>query len=402
MQALTAIAFTVAVLAVAAAWWAALRLRALRREVASALERTAVDSDGDLGYALHTGVRDIVDRAVAAETRAVRLEAAVESTSLGILIVDSAGRIAFANPAARNIFEGESGESAARRRLAGFIDRVRASGEPDELEFDVYTPVRRFMRLRAVPLPADAGWGESAVVYIRDLSGRRRVEAMRRDFVINAGHELKTPIGAMAVLAETIADTDDAQTRQRLAALLQSEANRMARLVDDILALAEIESLDTPFEAVEIGPVVDESVQRVAAAARERGIRIEVSGTEDDSVVEGDRAQLSSAVTNLLENAVKYSLPERDPVVRVEMETDGDTVEIAVVDHGIGIAAGHLDRVFERFYRVQPGRDRASGGTGLGLSIVRNVAESHGGSVSVESVPAEGSTFTLRLPIVRK
>lgn len=402
MQALTVIAFTFAALAVVAAWWAALRLRGLRREVASALAAMAVDSDGDMGYALHTGVREQVDRVAAAETRAVRMEAAAESTALGILVIDSDGRILFANGAARNIFEGESGESAARRRLAAFISRVSASGEPDELEFDVYTPVRRYMRLRAVPLPEDAGWGKATVVYIRDLSGQRRIEAMRRDFVTNAGHELKTPIGAMAVLAETIADSADSETRRRLAGHLQSEANRMARLVDDILALADIESLDTPLEAVEIGPVVEESVQRAMPSARERGVRIETSGTEGHAVVEGNAPQLVSAVTNLLENAVKYSLPERDPVVSVDMTIDDDVAKITVIDHGIGIATEHLDRVFERFYRAQPGRDRESGGTGLGLSIVRNVAGSHGGSVSVDSVPAEGSTFTLRLPIMRK
>jgi len=401
MEPFTIIAIVVAVLAVAAAVWTGARLRGLRREVASSLETMGVVQVDDTDYALHRGVRDLIARVETAEGESRGLETALASTALGVLIVDTDGRIVFANPAARGIFEGEAGESAARRRLTGFISRVTERGEPDELEFDVYEPTRRYMRLRAVPLPESAGRGRAAVVYIRDLSGQRRVEAMRRDFVINAGHELKTPIGAMAVLAETIADAEDPEIRQRLAERLQSEANRMARLVDDILALANVESLDTPFEAVAIGPVVEEAVRRVALPASERNVRIETSGTDTDAVVEGDRTQLTSAITNLVEKAVKYSLPDRDPVIDVGIVIDGDSATIAVTDHGIGIASEHLDRVFERFYRIQPGRDRESGGTGLGLSIVRNVAESHGGSVWAESVPAEGSTFTLRLPIVR-
>lgn len=222
---------------------------------------------------------------------------------------------------------------------------------------------------------------------------------MRRDFLTNAGHEMKTPLGAMSVLAETIADTEDAETRRRLTGRLRVEANRMARVVDDILTLADIESLETPFSSVRIGEVVDDAVARVAVVAAEHGIEIAVTGNGSEAVVEGNEEQLVSAVANLLDNAVKYSNAGGEPVVEIEMRMSDDRVSIVVRDHGVGISESHLNRVFERFYRVDRGRDRSSGGTGLGLSIVNNVAGTHGGSATAESVPAEGSVFTMTLPL---
>ena len=257
------------------------------------------------------------------------------------------------------------------------------------------------MRLRAVPLPSGEIWDHAAAVYIRDLSGQRRVEAMRRDFLTNAGHEMKTPLGALAILAETLGDTDDPDTRRRLVERLISEANRMAHLVDDIVTLADIESLETPFESVSVASVIDEAMSRVSVVAAEAGVRVDLDGGDCSAVVVGNLEQLTSAVVNLLENAIKYSPEGEGVAVAVSVRCSDDQVVIAVEDHGSGISAEHLDRIFERFYRVERGRGRSSGGTGLGLSIVRNVAEAHGGSVSVESVPAEGSTFTLRLPSPR-
>ena len=173
----------------------------------------------------------------------------------------------------------------------------------------------------------------------------------------------------------------------------------MATVVDDILTLADIESLETPFTSVRIGDVVDDAVARVAVGAAENGVDISVAGTDGDAVVQGNEEQLVSAVANLLDNAVKYSGPDGPASVEIEMRASDDHVSIVVSDHGIGISESHLVRVFERFYRVDRGRDRSSGGTGLGLSIVNNVAGTHGGSVTAESEPAEGSVFTMTLPL---
>jgi two-component system, OmpR family, sensor histidine kinase SenX3 len=390
------------VAAIVVAAWAVRRRRHLERDVDSALAVVGVRSGPDRGWALARSLSELRERAEESEAETARFRAVIERTDLGVIVADHMGNVVFANPAGRAALDGKVGDATARNRLTRLIRRVSSTGNAEQQEFDVYTPVRRFMRLRAVPLPGGAKWGHAAVVYIRDLSGQRRVEAMRRDFLANAGHEMKTPLGALSILAETIAYTDDSATRQRLADRIRSEANRMAQVVDDIVALAAIESLETPFEPVRIVDVVDEAVARVAVLSNETGVPIEIEDHAAGVVVDGNAEQLTSAVANLLSNAVKYSPVGGGAVVSATISSDETEVAISIRDHGIGISSDHLDRIFERFYRVQAGRGRSSGGTGLGLSIVRNVAETHGGSVSVESTPAEGSTFTLRLPVARR
>ncbi len=382
--------------------WALWRLREVQRQVDSLLEEAGGHTGSDRARELTRLVRRLEESAVQSEVETERLRAAVDQTDLGIIITDIEGDVVFANPSGRGVLDGQLGDVAARSRLTRLIGRVTSTGRSEELEFDVYTPVRRYMWMRAAPLPSQSDWGHAALVYVRDLSGQRRVEAMRRDFLTNAGHEMKTPLGALAVLAETIADTDDPVTRRRLGEHLRSEATRMAQVVDDILSLADIESLEMPFEPVDVDAAVREAVGRVAIAARDRGVVVQVRGADPAVWIDGNRTQIVSAIVNLLDNAVSYSPPDEGSVVDIEILSDGEEVMITVEDHGIGIPAAHLDRVFERFYRVQSGRGRSSGGTGLGLSIVRNVAETHGGSVSVDSTPAEGSTFTMRFPIMRR
>lgn len=389
------------VAAVVAAVWANHRRRELEREVNAALEIMGPSAHAAEAVGLPRAARRLREDLAASQTEAARFRAVVESTDLGVIIADERGTIAYANVVGRRVLEGKIGDATARNRLSQLIQRVTSSGNPEQWEFDVHTPVRRFMRLRAVPLPSGATWGHAAAVYVRDLSGRRRVEAMRRDFLTNAGHEMKTPLGALAILAETLGDTDDPETRRRLVGRLISEANRMASVVDDIVTLADIESLETPFDSVKVGDVIDEATSRVSVVAAEAGVNVDLEGADCSAVVIGNMEQLTSAVVNLLENAIKYSPSGEDAAVSVSVRCDDDQVTIAVSDRGSGISMEHVDRIFERFYRVQSGRGRLSGGTGLGLSIVRNVAEAHGGTVSVESVPAEGSTFTLCLPSSR-
>lgn len=382
--------------------WALRRLCQIQRQVDSLLEEAGAPAGSDRFRELTGLVRRLEADVERSEIDAERLRAAVDQTDLGIIITDVDGDVVFANPSGRGVLDGKLADVAARSRLSRLINRVTSTGRSEELEFDVYTPVRRYMWMRAAALPGQSEHGHAALVYIRDLSGKRKVEAMRRDFLTNAGHEMKTPLGALAVLAETIADTDDPVTRRRLSERLRSEATRMAQVVDDVLALANIESLETPFEPVDVEEVVRAAIGRVGIAARDRGVVIQVTVADATVWVDGAWTQIESAIVNLIDNAVSYSPPDEGAVVDVGILTDGDEVMITVEDHGIGIPAAHVDRVFERFYRVQSGRGRSSGGTGLGLSIVRNVAETHGGAVSVVSTPAEGSTFTMRLPIMRR
>lgn len=232
---------------------------------------------------------------------------------------------------------------------------------------------------------------------VDDVSERRRLDATRRDFVANISHELKTPVGAIGLLAETLMAEPDREVAERLADRIVTEAFRLDRTIEDLLVLSRIEGAEGQLrETVLISSVVHEVVERIAPAAEHAGIVLNVSEINDDLAVAGDRRQLTSALYNLLDNAVKYS--DRGDSVEVRAVLHGMRVSIEVQDHGIGIPKPDLERVFERFYRVDQARSRTTGGTGLGLAIVRHVAANHDGDLQVDSRLGEGSTFSLSLP----
>jgi two-component system sensor histidine kinase SenX3 len=235
------------------------------------------------------------------------------------------------------------------------------------------------------------------IAIIEDVSERRRLEEIRRDFVANVSHELKTPMGALGLLAETLTLEPDPTVAQRLASRIHTEAFRVSRIIDDLLDLSRIESEEAPpREPIYVNLVMAEAVERVRSAAEQRRITIELDEPNPPVHVLGDRRQLVSAIHSLLENAVTFSY--EDSVVRVAGSQSDGKIQLAVTDTGVGIPARDLERIFERFYRVDHGRSRDSGGTGLGLSIVRHVASNHQGHVEVDSREGEGSTFTLILP----
>ncbi|MFM8898095.1 MAG: sensor histidine kinase [Actinomycetota bacterium] len=239
------------------------------------------------------------------------------------------------------------------------------------------------------------------LVLISDESEARRIEAVRRDFVANVSHELKTPIGALGLLSEAILGAkDEPEAVVKFATRMQIEAKRLTELVQEIIDLSRLQSSDPLQKALEVdvSDVVREAVDQAQFSSEQRAISIEIGEVEDATVI-GDREQLITAVHNLVENAVSYS-PEHTKV-SIVTKRSGDIVEISVTDQGIGIADENLNRIFERFYRVDPARSRLTGGTGLGLSIVKHVALNHGGDVKVWSKVGVGSTFTLQLPIAR-
>ncbi len=322
------------------------------------------------------------------QTELHRLRRALDALPVGVVLVDDHGQVQVRNTAA-SAYEGhgrvlvwEAVERHLRRAVTG-----RSSGQLLEL----FGPPRTSLQIDAVPL-RDGG----ALATIEDVSERARVDRVRTDFVANISHELKTPVGAMAVLAEALAEADEPEIVERLAARISAEAHRAARTIDDLLELSRIE-LGGPAlrEAVDVDTVVAEAVERTATAAEHREVSVRRAGTPGLSVW-GDARQLTSAVANLVDNAVKYSEDGAEVVVAARAEDR--TVLVEVIDHGIGIPATDLDRVFERFYRVDQARSRATGGTGLGLSIVRHVAANHAGRVTVVSREGEGSTFTIHLP----
>jgi len=239
------------------------------------------------------------------------------------------------------------------------------------------------------------------LVLISDQSEARRIDAVRRDFVANVSHELKTPIGALGLLSEAILGAkDQPDAVVKFASRMQMEAKRLTDLVQEIIDLSRLQSSDPLQKAfdVEASDVVREAVAQAALSAESRKITVEIGEIEDATVI-GDRDQLIMAVLNLVENAINYS-PENTKV-SVVVKIKQELLEISVTDQGIGIAEGELARVFERFYRVDPARSRMTGGTGLGLSIVKHVALNHGGDIKVWSKEGVGSTFTLQLPIAR-
>ena len=317
-----------------------------------------------------------------------RLTAAFDEVPQGVVFCDANGQMTMHNVAAREFVRARHAEALVEQAI---FDELRGAldGEPRRRTLDVFGPPQRMLVITAAPL---AGGG--AVAVVDDVSERRRVEAMRRDFVANISHELKTPVGALGVLAEAIADADDPADVARLAERMTGEATRVGRIIDDLLALTRIESDDdpTPFERVRIVDVVRDAMERTQPLAVGR---VDVSAVDGAHAVSGDPRQLVSAVANLIENACKYS--DEGSVITIRSHAIGSWVEVEVEDRGVGIPSSDLDRVFERFYRVDRARSRDTGGTGLGLAIVRHVATNHGGDVHVRSTEGSGSTFTLRL-----
>ncbi|HET8605049.1 MAG TPA: ATP-binding protein [Marmoricola sp.] len=278
--------------------------------------------------------------------------------------------------------------------VVAMVHAVRRDGQIREAELTVGAPALHVW-VRVAPLDS-----RLVLVLAEDRTRERRVEAIRRDFVANVSHELKTPVGAIALLAEGVLDAaDDPEAVRRFASMMQAEGDRLAALVSKIIELSRLqddEMLDDA-EAVPVDDLLEQVVEENRVEAEARRISVVREGSPGLSV-RGSREQLALAVGNLVANAVTYS-PDGSTVVVSATGVDG-RVELSVVDQGIGIPADEVDRIFERFYRLDPARQRSTGGTGLGLSIVKHVAASHGGDVRVWSVPGQGSTFTLSLPLV--
>ncbi|MFD5039230.1 sensor histidine kinase [Streptomyces sp. NPDC058378] len=279
---------------------------------------------------------------------------------------------------------------------------TRRDGEIRQVELDL--PRRGTGRGEVLAVSARvAPLGSRLVLLlVEDLTEARRIEAVRRDFVANVSHELKTPVGALSLLSEAVMDaSDDPEAVQRFAGRMEIEATRLTNLVQELIDLSRVQN-DDPLEDAEpvrVEELVVEAVDRCRQQAGSKQITMASGGTAD-LFVWGNRSQLAAALGNLVENAVNYS-PARTRVgiaARKLAAPGGDLIEIAVTDQGIGISEKDRERVFERFYRVDPARSRATGGTGLGLAIVKHVAASHGGEVTVWSSEGQGSTFTLRLP----
>jgi two-component system sensor histidine kinase SenX3 len=326
-----------------------------------------------------------------AEVHIAELNSVLNAIPLGVVVTDEQGSIVLDNHIAAGVGVLRHIDVLVDEAVERMIKKSRATGSVVRETLELFGPPPRTLVIEAMPLE-----GSKSIAIIEDISERTRIDAVRTDFVANISHELKTPVGALSILADTIRDEDDLKVIHRLSSKMVKESNRMAKTIDDLLELSRIE-LDGSVvpEPVSIFSVVAESIDRMAYFAAQAGIGIVSQLPEDDCVVKGDRLQLVSAVSNLIDNAVKYS--EKGDKVTVRVAPLEETVDISVSDEGIGIPQSDIDRIFERFYRVDRARSRGTGGTGLGLSIVRHVVNNHGGTVNVTSQEGEGSTFVLTL-----
>ena len=348
--------------------------------------RADLDGQRRLGEQAELDAR--AEQARADETR-LRLTQALDAIPQAVLIADADGRVVVRNRVADTFADARHSDALVEAAIDELLTEALA-GQAGTRPIDLFGPPRRTLVIAATPLP------DGALVVVDDISERRRLEATRRDFVANISHELKTPVGAMGLLAETLLAEDDRQVASRLAERIVNEAFRLDRTIEDLLVLSRIEGEEiAAHEPVSTGLLVADAVERIRPAAEQAGIEVAVEEVDELAIV-GDRRQLVSALYNLLDNAVKYS--DEGDEVEVRAIAEGSNVVLQVQDHGIGIPKADLERVFERFYRVDQARSRTTGGTGLGLAIVRHVATNHDGEVRVDSRLGEGSTFSLVVP----
>jgi two-component system, OmpR family, sensor histidine kinase SenX3 len=384
---------------VAGVWFAR---RSVRRRLTAILHRLDADPLAVSSVSLGTTL-DCLEKAVAkaqaigvsARASIERLRLGLDALPAGVVVADGRGHVVLRNTSATH-FLGVRHADVLVDEAVGSLLRTALAGEHRRQTLELYGPPKRTVVVSAVPVH-EVGVVSGALAIIEDVTERSRLEAVRTDFVANISHELKTPVGALALLAEALVGESEPDIINRLAEKMVIEAHRVARIIEDLLELSRIELGESPHrEVMSVGLIAAEAVERVRHLADHREIRIEVHEPSRRVNAVGDRRELVSAVANLVENGVKYSDP--GSVVEVAARTDGTWVDIDVRDHGIGIPARDLDRIFERFYRVDRARSRETGGTGLGLAIVRHVATNHGGNVTVTSREGAGSTFTLRIP----
>jgi two-component system, OmpR family, phosphate regulon sensor histidine kinase PhoR len=383
-------------------------LRAIERLAAIALPGWRWTGSGDLDAlagelnAMGPRLRDRLEELIEDRDRAGQVLDALDD---GILLLDGAGRLLVANPTARAWFglpdDLRPGLPLRRvvsvTQIADMAEEATTKRAPVVGIVTVVLPEHRTLTLRAFPL-ADRGPTGRIVVTLSDITQRRRLEVLRRDFVANASHELKTPVAALRALAETLESAlpDDPEAARGFVVRIGREAERLDALVRDLLDLSRVERGALAAEPVDLVGLAKEVAESHADRAEERRIRLRTELLPGSSV-RGDRAQLGLMLSNLVDNALRYTAARG--LVRIRLNSIDDKVMLQVADTGEGIPASELPRIFERFYRVDKARARRTGGTGLGLAIVRHVAESHGGTVTVESKVGKGSTFTVTLPV---
>lgn len=378
------------------------RRRAASRRLAAVASRLELPADGhshdrgDVIERLEQLAEVAVLRVSEAEATAHRMTGALEAVREGVVVCDELGAVVHRNKAATALVSQLApGEALAHETIEEVLE-AGVRGEPLSRNVEVLGPPRRTLAVAGHPLD-DGRRVVGSFALVEDVSEHRRLDIIRKDFFSNVTSELKTPIGALGLLAGTLVEEKDPKLIRRLGERLRDESMRMGQVIDDLVEMGRLSAEAMPDRSpIPVHLIVAQAVEEVRTVAPPKRVTIEVGEAPRRLEVVGDRRQLVSAVRRLVENAVRYS--DQGSAVRVEVRRRGEWVEITVVDRGPGIPSPELDRIFECFYRVDHSRARNSGGTGLGLAIAWQVAGAHGGEVRVASREGEGSTFILRLP----
>ncbi|MBI4732886.1 MAG: PAS domain-containing protein [Chloroflexi bacterium] len=333
------------------------------------------------------------------ETERAKLASVLEQMTDGVLIADTGGRVAFLNPAAGRMFEGQA---AVGRRMVEvlrqyqLVEAWRRCQETGEAQSEtVELPARRqFLQLFVLPDRHTGG----TLLLVQDLTRVRRLETVRRDFISNLSHELRTPLASLKALTETLRDgaLDDPEAAPRFLGRIETEVDALTQMAQELLELSRIESGQVPLELTTVDParLLDSSAERMRAQAERAGLMLTVEVAADMPEVRGDAARLEQVLVNLIHNALKFTDPGGS--VTLTAKNDGPYVRFAIRDTGAGIPEDDLERIFERFYKAD--QARSGGGTGLGLSIARHIVEAHGGRIWAESRESQGSTFFFTIP----
>jgi len=398
-------------------------LRRLTGPLRELLDSACRFADGDLHSELPIpDTEEVADLAESMNSMAAQLDARIRtiaeqrnereailaSMSEGVLALDADERIVSLNRVAADFLELDPVQSRNRAiyeavripSLLVFVEKALRSSDPTEIEISLPGSVERYLQARAATLKDSSGKSVGVVLVFNDITRLKKLENIRRDFVANVSHELKTPITAITGSVETLlrGTPDRPDDNRRFLEMIARHSNRLSNLVDDLLSLArlesEVERAEMKLTRGRLVEVLQASIQGCEEKGRRR--RVDIACSCDPNLeVNVNQLQLEQAITNLIDNAIRYS--EEDSRVSVKAVATDEEIIISVEDSGIGIASEHLPRLFERFYRVDKARSHEAGGTGLGLAIVKHIASAHGGRVSVDSSPGRGSVFRIHL-----
>ena len=393
----------------ATAWLLAMRIRQAKSKTQLMRKQFEAEAEAD-GEPINKPAKNLGDSlsrlqqllaAHLADTREAttllqKLATALDNINEGIAVCDANGTVVFRNASAKTFATSRHSEVLVEAALEELLAEA-IKGKTAQREVQLYGPPDQTLLLQTFPLISNSAEPTFAVAVIDDISHSQRLDIIRRDLVTNIGHELRTPVGALSVLADAMQDEDDPEVLMSLSRSIGKESIRLTQIVEDLLELSRLEqNQESDFSPVILQDVVRRAVNRISGVAQQHDTEIEMDMAEEPVCVWGDSFQLTSATFNLLDNALKYSPPNSR--LSVDLLNKGSWAEIVVADEGVGIPRRDHDRVFERFYRVDRSRSSAMG-SGLGLAVVRHVAQQHEGEVTLQSEEGAGSTFSIRLPI---